>query len=516
MIPDIIPRPPRPDPQTLAVGNSALYSHQLNLRIRTILNFILLVFPFLVVAVWAIQGLSLALFGSHLATYAMVLLFVRFARVRDMIVLFLVLHPFVFYNFTLFLYALLRDASLEEGLYAPVLTTLVAAAGLAGCMGGYFLSLILKRVLWMPRPTPPAPASETGAVGIILIVMGAPFLVLPGLIPQVSLITIVSSILVQIACIGIVAFSSSRGVATFRSPTLAAILVVAAFAAVFLNWRANLFIFALATVVVYFGVSKRPFEFVRIIFVYVAMNVLSAFSTVMLAGRIQYGHEGSVSFVLRHLLSVDFVLASLGFERFRELTDIVNNQLDRHDEYLLYLFDGRQGLFERLTEFVPMDIIVGRLPHPLHANWGEIKNLFLFIIPFVGSYREADYNDRLVWELNLYDYGNIGHPTVTAIGEYYAMGGFWFTIAMMAALISIALYFYQISRRVFRNDYVAAGGLLLLTTYLVFTSTSSTALSVVTRGYPLALLVYPMARILYQGFGGSKAAATAPSGLPGR
>lgn len=470
---------------------------RLNRRFGILLYALVIVYPMIFIIVCLSQAVSLAFCGIHLAMYAMALAFLLLTRMRDATTAFIVTHPFWNYSFSLFAYALGYWKSPETDLYAAKLSSMVALVALAASICGWLVAMGACQAFKLARSGPnPAPwRRRNPGVGVVL--LAAPMILLPALLGQSPFLASVSGMFEPLLWLGVLAYSADRGMRAFRSPIMLLVLLITFALSIIFNARGILFAFGITLVIVYFGVSKRPLSAMRLILFYLVANAASAFSYVMLGARQIAARAEAGAVALQTIFTPDFLLAVLGFDTLSQKLAGLDNQLQRHDRYILNMFDGRLAIAERLTQLPHMDIVVARLPYPMSVRWGEINNAIISSLPSVGQSKDIIFNDRLVWEEGLTPYGIAGHPLVTAAGEFYAMGGFIVLFLFFSVMMAATILFYQLSKWVFADRYVAAGALVCVTLYMVATSTSISALSVPMRIYPVALALYPLTRWLW-------------------
>lgn len=469
------------------------YYPRFNMRFWLFQKWMLIAYPVMLGILVVTQHVSLTMLAIQICTYLVVALFMRFSRNRDSMTLFVVTFAFWLYSFMLVLYALLHWKSPEDDLYAPWRSSLIVLVTLLSCMAGYGIAQIALRWISLPRLRRSRTASEKRSTGYGLVVCSLPFVLLPFLGLKNGFVNAIAGAFQPLLWLGLIIFCVGRGPRWAVSPLVLGVAAISLVLSVAFNGRNVLLSFGLTAIVLYFAISDRPLHAGRLILLYLGANALTAFSKIMLVARQLAGHEGSVPIVVRALGSVDFLLAMLGFGTSLDNKYLLQDELRRHDHYLLYMFDGRLGLFERLTEIVHMDIIIGRLSPHNSIDWAEVKNSFLSALPSVfGQDKILDYSDRIVWDLDLISREVVGHPLVTAAGEFYAMGGFPIVVLGFVLIFSSTFVLYEISKRIFVDRFVAAASLLVFSIFLVFSSSAISALAVPMRIYPLTFLLFPL------------------------
>lgn len=472
---------------------------RLNGRVRRAGAALLFAYPVMLLVLFLTQPFSATMVGVHLGMYALVLAFARFSGERNALVVFFVTHCFWFYSFSLILYALVYQKSPEQDLYAPVQSSGIAAVALFASICGYGLAGLLRRVLRLPRQRAPLDPEGKARLGSALILLCLPFSLLP-VVRDLSIFNSLSGLFFPLTWLGLMLLAAGRGVGIVRSPAVYLLAGSTLALSVALNTRSGFLALALALLLVYLAVARRAFRVTRLVMAYLAFNFINALSLVTLSARMVTGHSGAAPLVLKSMFSTDFLLAVLGFNTLQSSAVMIEDQLKRQDQYLLYMFDGRLGLFERLTQLPHMDIVVARLPDRMPVAWDQVKSTILSSLPSFGQAKDLMFNDRLAWDTGLIVYGNVGHPLVTAAGEFYSMGGFGLLFVVFTLLVGVTLYWHAVLRRVLQDEFAAVGALVMFTLYLVFSSTSVSALAPPIRIYPVALLAIGPTRALLRTF----------------
>lgn len=469
------------------------YYYRFNRRFDRLQHWLMLAFPIIFSLVVLFQSVTFVMAAIHLTAYATVALFRRATRPRDAMVTFFVTYPFWFYNFTLFAYALLHWQSPETPLYSPWLSSSVALVALLSCVTGYVIYRLFMRFIGLPAARKPLSAQEKQDVGVFLILLAAPFMMLPFAGPGVSIFNAASGLFAPFLWLGLIVYCVGRGPEALYSLPVLLVALLSLAISFGLNARGILLSFGITGLVIYFALAERPITPVRAAALYIGANALSAISAIMIGARLTVGHEASAPLVLRSIFSSNFVMALLGLGQAVDTSLVLKDTLVRHDQYLVYFYDGRGGLFERLTLLPIMDIIIGHLPNFGRIDWAEIKNTIVSALPSVfGQEKLTGYSDRLAWGVGLIDKNNVSHPTVTLAGEAYAMGGMFVLFGMVTLIFASTLIWYEYSKGLFADRFVAAASLLTSSIYIVFSSTAISAVGTPLRIYPAIAIIYPM------------------------
>jgi hypothetical protein len=483
---------------------------RLNDRLCQAQGALLCLFPLLVVAQPLLFGAHVAVLAVHALCFVLALATVRVIGPRDATLAFIAIHPFWFFSFALYLYALLHGKSAERDLYAPLLSATLELVALAASLVALGLVNRLRRFGLFPAPRAPLDRRMLRRFAISLMVFAAPFSVVSVLDPANHFLNAVTGLANPLVYVSVICLCAAQGSGWFRSPLLWAIIAAQVAFAVLVNGRGFYLAIGLTIAVVYLAQESRLITFGRLAVAYVAVRAMNALSYVMLAGRLEVGHEGSVALVTRALISQDFYLAVLGFDTLRDATAFVDSDVMRHDLYQLDMFEGHRGLAERLTQLPFMDIIVANLPRKLPVDWYDIANALLSVMPALGQAKDPDlFDDRLAWQTGLMLPDTAGHPLVTAIGEFYAMGGVLALFVLFGMNMMLVFVFYFLTQRLFGDRYLAAATLLVSSIYLVFSSTATSALAVPLRIYPVIVAAYLLFGQIAQVAGGSGRAQAA-------
>lgn len=483
---------------------------RLNDRLYRAQAALLLVFPLLLALQPLLFGANVRVLAVHALCYVLACGVVRVTGPGDATLAFIVIHPFWFFSFALYLYALLHGKSAERDLYAPLLSAKLELVALSASLVALGLANRLRGLGMFPAPRPALDAPMLRRLAIGLMVFAAPFSLVSVVDPANHFLNAVTGLANPLVYLGMICLCAAIGPGWFRSPLLWAIIAVQVAFAVLVNGRGFYLAIGLTIAVIYLAQEQRLITFGRVAAAYVAVRAMNALSYVMLAGRLEVGHEGSVALVTKALASQDFYLAVLGFDTLRDATAFVDSEVMRHDLYQLDMFEGHRGLAERLTQLPFMDIIVANLPRKLPIDWYDISNELLSVMPALGQAKDPDlFDDRLAWQTGLMVPGTAGHPLVTAIGEFYAMGGLGTLFVLFGLNMLLVLLFYFLTQRVFGDRYLAAATLLVSSIYLVFSSTATSALAVPLRIYPVIVAAYLLFCQIAQALGGPAKAKAA-------
>ncbi len=473
--------------------DSDFYYRRFNRRFDLFQHWLMIAFPIIFAMVAATQHITLTMAAIHLGMYLTVLGFRYVTRPRDSMATFLVTYAFWFYSFMLFVYALFHWQSPEDSLYTPWLSSMVAAVTLLSCMAGYVVARLVVRFFGLPAWHRVSTPAEKRFTGVGLMLFAAPFMMLPFAGRDVSLYNAAAGLFEPLLWLGLIVYCVGRG--PRAAVTLPVLLVglIAVAVSIGLNGRATMLSFGIAAMILYFALAERPLTIFRVILLYFGANAVGTVSAIMIGARERVGHEASTPVVLKAIFSSDFLLAIVGIKSVVDPRLAIRDELARNDQYLIYFFGGRSGLSERLTLMPHMDVVISRLPNYMHVDRGEVKNTFLSALPSIfGQVKETDYSDRLVWELGLFHKDTTGHPMVTAPGEAYAMGGMLTVSLMYVLLFATTLIWYEYSKRMFADRFIAAAALFSFSIYIVFTSSAITSIATPLRVYPAAVILFPL------------------------
>jgi hypothetical protein len=227
----------------------------------------------------------------------------------------------------------------------------------------------------------------------------------------------------------------------------------------------------------------------------VAGVYLARFSDIILYARIFIGKDRSADmlrFILSSLFSTAFLLAPFGNSESSRIRDAINSYVSvtQFSNYRVATFEGRSGILERATLLPQMDIVIGVLPEPGGVNWFELRNILFSILPSVGQDKDVNFGDRLTWLTGLRPQGSIGHPLVTAAGEFFAMGGYPLLYFYALAIFSILFLELKFVANLFGNGAVAIMFIFTQAFYMMFSSTAISATAVVIRQIPFVICIY--------------------------
>lgn len=482
---------------------------RLNDRLYRAQGALLIVFPLLLVVQAVLFRSSFYVIAVHALCFAIAAGVVRMIGPRDAALAFIIIHPFWFFSFALYFYAFAHGKSAETDLYAPLLSASLELVALSASLVGYGLVGGLSRLGGLPAARPALTTPLLRRFAISLMVFAAPFSFVALFDPANHFFNAVTGLANPLVYLSVICLCVANGANWYRAPLLWAIVGGQFVFSVLVNSRGTYLAIGLTIAVVYLAQELRLITFGRLIAGYIAVRAMNSLSYVMLAGRLEVGHEGSVPLVVQALASPDFYFAVLGFDTLRDTQSLVDSDVMRHDLYQLDMFEGHRGLAERLTELPFMDIIVAYLPRKLPIDWHEIANCFLSIMPSFGQTKDPDlFDDRLAWQTGVMVNNTVGHPLITAIGEFYAMGGTVVLFVLFCLNMALIYYFYFLTRRMFGDRYIATATLTVSSIYLVFSSTAASALSVPLRIYPVIVLSYIVFARVAKVIGGSPGALT--------
>ena len=257
------------------------------------------------------------------------------------------------------------------------------------------------------------------------------------------------------------------------------------------NSRTDLISFVIALAFVWVMVKARPFNFLALALGYVALRLLSAFSSVIISVR-PFREEPAL---MRELFMERF----FSIETWRVLTrptyEHAADELHRgtkttHTGFFSDFFNGAEAdMLDRLTLLPRMDIVTGRWPQGSEVRWHDLwEQLFWTVLPNIGQTKNLIYSDHVVWDLGLRARDSVGRPMITAEAELYVMGG------LPAVILVIPLCFWimnQVYRWIVRMTGSRVMAILVMSQFFINSVLSTTALSTVlgTVRFPLQVAV---------------------------
>jgi hypothetical protein len=157
------------------------------------------------------------------------------------------------------------------------------------------------------------------------------------------------------------------------------------------------------------------------------------------------------------------------------------------DQYEIPFYRGSLALATRFAVLPLMDVVCGNYGNVERVSWDEVENLVLASLPNFGQQKDLWYSDRVIWDLGLRDWGNIGFPEITNSCELYTMGG-WGIMFIITILEFGAIFFwYMVMRRLLEYHILV---IAVAAQFVVFATVTTTALSVfgyAVRGLPVTI-----------------------------
>lgn len=462
-----------------------MQSDLLQLRLKRIFLVGLLVYPVLLLFSLA-SGLSWEFAAIHGILFLVVTAYFLLVGEHPLI-FFIVTHSFWLFSFLSFAYATARGISVDRYLVSPIISSWIVVVYLLGCMCARILAGDLNSI----RKTSNAdPAADY--LARVFCVLGLIFIPARVAFGSESFWYAVSAAFTQFYWLGLY-LRFDRKSLNISDPLLLLGIVLCISVAVIDNRRALLFEFGLTFSLIYLRTVAHAFSPGRLIFAFLGFVYFSRFSDVFLYGRIFIGRDRPaelLNFVISSLASPAFLLAPFGASDPSHIGEALESYISPYSNYRVATFEGRSGIFERATLLPHMDAVIGVLPQPTSVDWSEITNTILSVLPSLGQEKNTVFGDRLTWIAGLRPPGIVGHPLITAAGEFFAMGGIHVLFIYTATIFLMLFLELKLLMRLFGRQSVAVMILFNQAFYMMFTSTAISATAVVIRQIPLLIVIY--------------------------
>ncbi|MCK1735276.1 hypothetical protein IVA79_15160 [Bradyrhizobium sp. 138] len=471
------------EPEMLLVGRPSATTDLLDYRFRRILLVALFPYPVLL-AFSLLSGCSWEFVGLHAALFCMVVVY--FALCKDhSLTLFVATHSFWLFSYSLLMYAVLHQVPPDRYLIDPIRSSLITVVYLCGCICARLLSG------HVPIPSSAVRTPASSRVSHALCYLGLLFIPARVVFGSESFWYAISAAFTQLYWLGLY-LRFERGRFRFADPLLLAGVALCLIVSVVDNRRALMFELCFTFVLIYLRTSIYPFSPPRILLAAVGSVYFARFSDIFLYARIFVGRERPaelLNFVVGGIFSASFLLAPLGTSD-TYIREALESYVSPYSNYRIAMFEGRSGISERATLLPQMDAVVGVLPEPDTVDWGEISNTLLTLLPSFGQDKDQNFGDRLTWRTGLRPAGIVGHPLITAAGEFFAMGGYLVLFAF--TVINFLIFFIELKLliRLLGSQSVAIMFAFNQAFYMMFTSTAISATAVVLRQIPFLVVIY--------------------------
>lgn len=441
-------------------------------------------FPLLVL-IAGINGTSWEFITLHLIMYALVVMY--YFNTRDhSLVIFIVTHSFWLFSYLMFLYACVQQTAADGSLIAPIRCSVIAAVYLLACLCARIVALDD-----VSSGADPGIRMPDGATNMFCL-LGLLFIPTRVIFGSESFWYAISVAFTQFYWLGLY-FKFDRQRMRLSDPVLLSGILLCLAVSILDNRRALMFEFSLTFVLIYLRTAARAVTVPRLALAVLGSIYLARLSDIFLYGRLFVGRDRPaelLSFMMSSLLSAEFILAPFDFTGSSRFRDAINSYVSPFSSYRIATFEGRSGILERATLLPHMDTVVGVLPQSTSIDWGEIVNTILSILPSFGQDKDVNFGDRLTWLTGLRPAGSVGHPLITAAGEFFAMGGYALVFVWAFLLFSILFLELRLVTRLFKNRSIATLFVFTQAFYMMFSSTAISATAVVIRQIPFLVCIY--------------------------
>jgi hypothetical protein len=472
------------------IAKSSAATDALDLRFRRLLQFALVPYPILL-AFSLFSGCSWDFAAIHALLFCIVAVYVAFSRDHSLLT-FVVTHSFWLFSYSLIAYAILRQNPPDKDLIDPIRSSLIVAVYLGACVcARLFLG-------FAPIGNSASKKLASDQLTSSLCFLGLAFIPARVVFGSESFWYAISAAFTQFYWLGLyLRFDSHR--LRLTDPFLLAGLALCLFVSVVDNRRALMFELSFTLGLIYLRTAIHPFKPTRILLALVASIYFSRFSDIFLYARIFVGRERPtelLNFVVGSIFSTSFIFSPLGVSDPSHIREALESYVSPYSNYRVAAFEGRSGIVERATLLPQMDAVVGVLAEPSSIDWREIANTLLTMLPSVGQDKDMNFGDRLTWRTGLRPAGIVGHPLITAAGEFFAMGGY--TVVFVFAAINFTIFFLELKLliRLLGNQPVAVMFACNQAFYMMFTSTAISATSVVLRQIPFLITIYLITKMV--------------------
>lgn len=458
----------------------------LHLRLRKLLLLLILSYPPLLLTA-AIRGTASEFVLIHLGMYAISVVYFIGSRDHSLI-FFIVTHSFWLFSYLIFLYAFFYAVSADRYLVAPIRSSLIAALYLTACLSARVVGLGLSSFNGPRNNQSTIPVNVANAFCLL----GLAFIPTRILFGSESFWYAMSGTFTQFYWLGLY-FKFDKERVSLSNPFLLTGIIICLAVSILDGRRALVIEFSLTFFLIYLRTSARAITVARCALFLFAGVYLARFSDIILYARIFIGKDRPadvLSFILSSLFSTAFLLAPFGNSESSRIRDAINSYVSPFSNYRVATFEGRTGILERATLLPTMDTVIGVLPEPGGVNWLELRNILFSILPSVGQDKDVSFADRLTWLTGLRPQGSIGHPLVTAAGEFFAMGGYPLLYFYALAIFSILFLELKFVANLFGNGAVAIMFIFTQAFYMMFSSTAISATAVVIRQIPFVICIY--------------------------
>lgn len=477
-------------PEESVVGRRGAPIDLLDYRFRRIL--LIALFPYPILLVFSLlSGCSWDFAAIHAALFCVVVLYFAFCEDNALIV-FVATHSFWLFSYSLLLYAALHQTSPDRDLIDPIRSSLIVAVYLSGCIGA---RLLAGRA---PFAASGVRASVQERVSTALCCLGLVFIPARVVFGSESFWYAISAAFTQLYWLGLY-LRSERSSFRLADPLVLAGIALCLVVSIVDNRRALMFEFCFTFALIYLRTALRPFSPPRVLLALVASVYFARFSDIFLYARVFIGRDRPtelLNFVVGSIFSASFLLAPLGASDTSHIREALDSYVSPYSNYRIAMFEGRSGISERATLLPQMDAVVGVLPEQHSVDWGEVSNTFLTLLPSFGQDKDQNFGDRLTWRTGLRPPGIVGHPLVTAAGEFFAMGGYLVLFAFTIANFLIFFLELRWLMRLLGNQSVAIMFAFNQAFYMMFTSTAISATAVVLRQIPFLVVIYVAATLV--------------------
>lgn len=401
---------------------------------------------------------------------------------RDIVRLFLLVHPSLMYVATAYFYAAVH-LNLEFAGFID-LTLAVSIAFV------YQTAICLAFVVTYSRAPVSRPliysarwAATTAIIAFLLycIAVTGPIGALRGFAPA----------LFGLMCVGLGAYvlqSTPRDQLVALVVSLVATLAVS----VVVNERTSLFVLLLFCLVLFLAGTRKLITFSRMLLVLAFIILANWVTFAFLTARIEESQGLTANTVGR---TVELAFSYEGVAAAIPLLPMAENpksQPNRQRRYhAAFLRNSAWGeadelsVFARLTLLAHMDVVTGRLGDIHAVKWHEIAALVPNALPNVGQQKNLIYSDDVVWDLGLRDRNSIGRPMITVAGELYTMGGLAAVFWIALVVFTLIFLLLRLIRSGTGYNPVYVGAMLSLLYAITMTGTALGAVAMVLRTLPL-------------------------------
>ncbi|MEL7344947.1 MAG: hypothetical protein AAFN59_08805, partial [Pseudomonadota bacterium] len=460
------------------IGRDALFGARLDGHVHRGMVVWMLV-HFALMAGHLVMDGRVSVFLAHLVMLALAAMIV--ARSRDCIETIIFTHVFWMFSAMTYLNATLNGQAATTGLIDAERAALIALVSQLGLFVAHHFSP-RSRPLDHVTPSRRAGAVERSmATTTTLAVIGVAGLMLQwaGVLP-----TAYSESMMLFLYLAIGARIVAQGRLRLSDPLILVSVVLIAMTVVGSNSRTDLISFVIALGFVWVMIKARPFNVLALLLGYVALRLLSAFSSVIISVR-PFREEPSVmrELFVDRFFSVETwrVLTRPGYDHAADLLHLGTKTT--HTGFFSDFFSGAEAdMLDRLTLLPRMDIVTGRWPIDADVRWYDLwEQLFWTVLPNIGQSKNLIYSDHVVWDLGLRARDSVGRPMITAEAELYVMGG------LPAVIIVIPLCFWimnQVYRWIVRMTGLRVMAILVMSQFFINSILSTTALSTVLGTVP--------------------------------